>query len=151
VSKKPEPMYKLLSNQDQGLNRLISQARILTDVKIIINQVIDYQIAEHTDVAKIQGGLLTLICDSSVWATRLRYMEPQIIKKLHQFSMLKKLQKIEIKVRPSTFKPPEQQEKPKRRAELSQNAANKIVNDSEAISDPALQNALKKLARHAKS
>ena len=144
-------MYKLLANQDQGLNRLISQARLLTEVKIIVNQVIDYQIAEHTDVAKVQGGLLTLICDSSVWATRLRYMEPQIIKKLHQFSMLKKLKKIEIKVRPSTLPVSEQPDKPKRRAELSQDAANKILSDSEAISDPILQSALKKLARHAKS
>lgn len=148
MPKKPTSLVKLLSDQDQQLNRLISQAKLLTQIKIIINQVVNYQIAEHTEVAKIQNGQLTLICDSSVWATRLRYMEPQIIKKLRQFTITKHLNKIEIKVRPSAFSY-KSENLPKRRAQLSHNAANKMLEESEAITDPQLQAAIKKLIRHA--
>lgn len=145
-------MVQFLSAQDKGLNRLISQAKVLTQIKIIINQVVDYQIAEHVEVSKIQPGILTLICDSAVWSTRLRYMEPQILKKLQQYSMTQKLRKIEIKVRPSSNATPEQQStKSKRRIELSQSAAKQILTDSKAISDPKLKDAIKKLARHAKN
>lgn len=151
MAKKPQTVFKLISHQDERFKHLLLQAKALTEIKIIINQVIDYQIAEHTEVAKIHNGQLTLICDSSVWATRLRYMEPQIVTKLKQYSSLKSIHKIEIKVRPLSAHRLSPTNKPRRQVNLSANAARQIVNDAEAISDPILQNALKKLARHAKS
>ena len=151
MGRKPQTLFKLISHQDERFNHLLLQAKALTEIKIIINQVIDYQIAEHTEVAKIHNGQLTLICDSAVWATRLRYMEPQIVKKLQQYSPLKAIHKIDIKIRPLTNHTSQQNIKPKRKVELSLKAANQILDEANAISDPGLKNALKKLARHAKS
>ncbi len=149
MAKKLTSMVNLLSGKDRQLNLLISQAKLLTQIGIIINQVINYQIAEHTEVVKIHNGQLTLICDSAVWATRLRYMEPQIIKKLTQFSITRQISKLEIKVRPLAFTA-KKSEPLKRRAHLSQNAAEQMLQEAKAINDPQLQAAIQKLARHAK-
>ena len=149
MSKKPRTLVQFLAGQDQGLTRLFAQAKLLTQIKTIINQVVDYQIAQQLEVAKIQNKTLTVLCESPVWATRLRYMEPQIIEKLQQYSDTRQVQKLQIKVRPnSTSEIPDTS--PKRRATMSQDAADQIREYSEAISDPKLQEALKKLAGRAK-
>ena len=149
MSKNPVPVATLLSPRGKQLNPLIIEAKRLTQIKILLNQSLDYQIAEHIEVCKVEKNLLILLTDSPVWATRLRYMQQQIIGRLHQYALTKNISKISIKVRPLNLK----NQKPKqasRHMALSKSAADQILEETQGISDPKLKAAFERIAKHAK-
>ncbi|HFE37752.1 MAG TPA: DUF721 domain-containing protein [Gammaproteobacteria bacterium] len=146
---KPQPLAKLLTLKASKSNSLITEAKRLSQIGIIINQALDFQLAEHTYVSAATDSLLTLVADSPVWATRLRYMHDAMIKTLKNYSLTKNITHIKVKVRPLALR-----SKPKttRRSPptLSKTAAKRFQEEIKAISDPALRNSLKKILAHAK-
>jgi len=149
VKKKPLLVANLLSRSNSNPASLISEAKRLSQLKIIINQSLDQALAEHVFVSTLKNGQLTLVVDSPVWATRLRYMQNEIINRLKKFTMGKNVNHITVKVRPLDFQTSAKAQK-RRKISLSKSSASRMSEELEAISDPALKDSLKRILKHAK-
>jgi len=127
----------------------MTKAKHISQLNLVVNQLLDHNLAEHVYAASATNGELTLVVDSPVWATRLRYAQSEIINGLQKFAISKKINRICIKVRPLEFKP-KPIKRPLRKMTISTSSASLMQQELEAISDPSLQEALKRILRHAK-
>jgi len=148
VKKYPAPIAKFLSGKTKKLAPLISEAKRLTQINIILNQSLDHELAKHIRVSRLENSQLRLIIDSPAWATRLRYKQSEIITRFQQHTTTKVIKTIHIKISPTTTA---KITKPKvNNIELSHKSANQMLDEIEAISDPGLREALTRITRHAK-
>lgn len=149
MKKYPAPIAKFLSSKATKLSPLISQAKRITQINIILNQSLDYEIAKHVQVSNIHNNQLRLIVDSAAWATRLRYKQSEIINRFKNFAITKSINAIHIKISPSNNPV---SEKPKRHnnIKLSKSSAELMAREIEVIDDENLKNALIRITRHAK-
>lgn len=148
MKKRPVRVAKLLTLKSKRANPIISVAKRLIKIKIIISQSLDQQLAEHIEVAKVHNGTLLLIVDSPVWATRIRYMQDEIINGLKNYAITKSIYNVSIKVRPAPSTP-RKKERPKSPASISQESARLMVEEINSISDPELKLALLRITKHA--
>ena len=63
-----------------------SKVQQLINLNQIWRTVIPNELNEHTRVANFREGYLIIECDSAAWATRLRYLLPDIKQKLLKLS-----------------------------------------------------------------
>ena len=116
-----------------SLQRLVTRAKAVEHLQRLLNQFLQPAAHEHCYLANYHAGILTLIVTDGQWATRLRYQQKRLLKR------------IQLKVRP-----PLQTEKPKPRTiMLSEQAGQTIQASAEATQDPRLRKALERLAKHA--
>jgi len=149
MKKNPVQIAKLLTLKNKQVNPVISEAKRLTEIKIIISQSLDQQLADHFEVAKARDGQLLLLVDSPVWATRIRYMQNEIINRLKNYGITKNIHNLSIKVRPIEFS--RQQNKGNTSPlSISKKSAKRMLDDINSIADPELKLALLRITKHAK-
>jgi len=149
LKKNPIQIAKLLTIHNKQVNTIVSEARRLNEIKIIISQSLDQQVADHIEVAKARSGVLTLITDSPVWATRIRYTQSEIINSLKNYAVTKNIHSLSVKVQPIEFS--HQQKKHKRKTlSISHESARRMLDTIDSISDPQLKLALIRITKHAK-
>jgi len=149
VKKKPLLVGNLLGIKDSKTKSIIAKAKQISQVNLIVNQLLDHQLSEHVYASSTNNNQLTLVVDSPVWATRLRYIQNEIINGLKKFTISKNINRIVIKVRPMEFRP--KQNKPiKRQMTISASSASQMQEELESISDTSLKKSLKRILRHAK-
>ena len=105
-------------------------------------------LAEHTRVANFRDGYLIIECDSAVWATRLRYILPDITQKLLKHRDLRDLTHIEWNIQPLFHTPNTQLSQPP--PMLSSASAALLKNAADTIQVKPLQEALLRIAQHEK-
>ena len=149
LKKKPVSVANLLTLKNKQISPVIGEANRLIQIKIIVSQALDQQIADHIEIGKAHNGVLTLVADSPVWATRVRYMQNEIINRLKNYAITKHIFKITIKVRPIDYSR-QAKKREHSRLSLSQNTANKMLEAINSISDPALKSALLRITKHVK-
>ena len=149
MKKHPAPIAKFLSGNTQKLAPLISEAKRLTQIKIILNQALDHELAKHIQVSRLENNQLRLIVDSPAWATRLRYKQTEIINRFQNYAITKIITSIHIKINPETTFQPKTKNK-KNTISLSAESAHQMLDEIEAISDSGLKDALIRITRHAK-
>lgn len=119
---------------------------------IKLNQIwqatIPNELNAHTRVANFREGYLIIECDSAAWATRLRYLLPEIKQKLRNIVDLDHLVQIEWSVQPAFHEQPTQLKPPS--LTLSNTNAELLKNAADTISIKSLQEALLRLAEHVK-
>jgi hypothetical protein len=103
--------------------------------------------ASHVQVADLNADRLLIHADSAAWATRLRYLAPQILRCLHRVPSLTALRRIDIRVSP-VAQPATPALHP---ALLSRTSAAILETAADGIADPALRNALQRLARRGRN
>lgn len=64
----------------------ISQAKKLTQIKRLLDQILPVDCHIHYQVANIRQQILMLITDSPVWTTRLRQLSPKILQYINENS-----------------------------------------------------------------
>lgn len=149
MKKHPAPIAKFLSSKAKNISPLISEAKRLMQIKIILNQSLDHELAKHIQVSRLENNQLRLIVDSPAWATRLRYKQTEIINSFQNYAISKIVKSIHIKISPDTVTL--QKNKPKsNNIALSKNSADQMLEEIEAISDSKLKDALIRITRHAK-
>jgi hypothetical protein len=129
------------------LNQLITQ---LSTQKVLLNQLrqlLPSPLDAQLKAAILQQGSLTLFVSSPVWASRLRYLLPQLQKQLNERDI--HLKKVRTSILPNESTKPVKTKKPDPPT-LSQSAAQHIRETAKTISDPSLKAALVRLGRHAK-
>lgn len=92
-------IFNAKSTKNQ-FNKLIEQARYLEKLNLLFSKLIDSEFASHCFIGKYDDNEMVLVVDSSVWATKLRYRAPDLIKDLQCQSEFKKVTKINFCISP---------------------------------------------------
>jgi hypothetical protein len=142
---KPRPITELLENQaaDPWV-RAIQRGKKLQQLARRVQSALDPELASHCEVLNLRGNSLILATDATVWATRLRYQLPTLLRSLQQYPPLKDLNDIQIRVKPATVQPSLQR---KHQIHLSADSAYCLQQCAESIDDKALSQALHRLAK----
>lgn len=121
----------------------------MTQIKIILNQSLDHELAKHIQVSRLENNQLRLIVDSPAWATRLRYKQEEIINRFQNYAITKIINSIHIKISPAEA-PKIKTKQAKNTIALSPESASQMLDEIDAISDSGLKDALIRITRHAK-
>jgi hypothetical protein len=124
-------------------SRLVSQTRILIATESLLQELLPDPLKAHCHLLAIREETLVLAADSPVWAARLRFHAPQLVKQLKR-SQTVKLRTIRIRVRP----PERQIPAAPREATISRskNSTAALQQVAQTVSDPGLKTALLRLA-----
>ena len=138
-------VLKLL-NSGRALNRLgqqlAAQHELLNLVRLQLPQPLD----EHCVSAILHKHNLTLLADSPVWASRLRYLSRDLQQRLKQ----KRVKILNIKVKVCIMERPSRYPRKSREAtRLSPANAELLRSVGEGMQDKGLKDALLRLSRHA--
>jgi hypothetical protein len=137
----PLQIRKLLGGSQYS--RLISQARTLMALEVLLQELLPEPLKTHCHLLAIRDETLVLAADSPVWAARLRFHAPQLVKQLSRNQTVK-LRTIRIRVRPPERNVPEKCPGPMR--QLSKNSTAALQQVAQNVSDPGLKTALLRLA-----
>jgi len=149
--KSSRSLNKLFEEAHDDLAMLITRTRQLRRWTGVFRNQVGADLAPHCYLGRVEEKTLTVYVDSAVWATRLRFEAPQLIPVLQQANpIFSKLTAIQVKVLPPA-EAPSGKSSPSEGPSMSKENANGINVLSDSIEDPALQQALQRLARHAKS
>lgn len=130
-------------------SRLIQRARLLQSLTHSVRSRLAPVVAEHCWVAGIQNNTLIILTDSSSWAVSIRYQQHELLKLLnseYRPELEQTLKRLKIKV----ITLPNGRKKTISKPRLSQSSARLIASAADAIRDPGLSVALKRLADHGK-
>lgn len=143
--KTPTPLKNILSS-NPSTQRLIQQANNLKRLNHLLSGILPTPIAQHYKIATLEQGTLTILCSSSVWATRLRLQQAKIIKGFRDFQ----IHTLTIQIAP--IKADNHINKTNKSVTtMSQQTSNLLIELSEATSDPKLKQALQRLSRRTKN
>lgn len=146
--KSSRSLDKLFEEAHDDLAILVTRTRQLKRWTALFRSQIENELAPHCYISNIEDTVLAVFVDSAAWATRLRFQVPHllpILRKIHP--VFAKLENIKVKIltqNNARNTPAQQLHGPT----MSTDNANIINSLSESIDDPALQEALQRLARH---
>jgi hypothetical protein len=124
------------------LQRLASEIRAQQRLLADIRRCLPADIGRHCLSAHIRDDVLVVHLSSPAWATRLRYLAPQLVEVLRpEYPALRRIQSrllIEPSARPGAERPG---------ARHSAQAADIIHGSAEHASDPGVRDALQRLGR----
>ena len=135
----PTVLAKILRS---GACRLWEQARRRQRLTRLLQEQLPSALHGHCEVADLSADAVVLATDSTVWAARLRYYSPQILKHLAQHETVNP-RTIRIRVLPPTEPRPTQAAP---QPSLSEQNRTLLRQAADGIDHPRLQEALRRLA-----
>lgn len=141
---KPTALNELLHHNDFAASHTLRRGQFLQRLQKLLASLLDADSSAHCQVGNLRDDALILYCDSTAWASRLRYQIPTLLGTLQQHKVLASLRRIEIKVMPQQVT----QKAHRSAATLSNTASSCILACADSVNDQALQSALTRLARH---
>lgn len=148
--KKPAPEktpVNILQQDPESILAFIqNKVQELTKLNQIWQVEIPAELSEHTRVANFRDGYLIIECDSAAWATRLRYILPDITQKLLKHPNFRDLTHIEWNIQPLFHA--QNTQLSQLPPTLSSASAELLKNAADAISVKSLQEALLRIAQH---
>jgi len=129
--------------EQKTLAHLTAQAQYQERLLARLRAELPEPLASHCIGAALKGSTLSLLVDSPVWNARLRFQSPQLLSQLR--GDFPGLANIQVTVaRPAQTRPKPSRHRPRMR---STQAASIVEQASSGISDPALSEALQRLAK----
>ena len=125
------------------LHDLYTKACILKGFQQIIERCLPAAMISHVKISSYSNNSLHLIVDNAHWATRLRYIEQDLIKKLKSVDEFQQLNRVRYSVRPSYIPPPHTNTA----LTISIDNAKHIASVAKYIEDEQLRKALIKLSK----
>ena len=122
---------------------LLQRADATAQLERRIRQQLPETIAPHCRIAALERNRLTLLVESSAWATRLRYLSAQLLTTLRRDPDLAGLVTIQIRIASPAPLPAPQSAPPP----ISAESAHQLQTCAERIADPRLREPLLRLAR----
>lgn len=129
------------------MERLIQRGSQLLRVDKLVRSLLGSAFGEHCRVANIKGNCLLLHVDSTVWATRIRYQLPELLRNMQQTEQLKQISEIQLRVQPQERDASPAKLTPTRKAVMSRDAALCVQECASSIADDQLRSALQRLAK----
>ena len=102
-AKEPKSIQSLLLGQSPELNALVEQAQTQVALRDQVASQLPKIMQSHVVAASVDGDILTVICDSAPWATRIRFYAQTLLQNLATDHNLEACSLI-VKVRPH-FRP----------------------------------------------
>lgn len=139
-----QPIDQLL-NQRGELGLLMRQSRLIDQAQRHLRAHLPEEMRAHVFVGGFHQGKLTVISSQASWMTWLRFEQTRLLDLLHQLPGFEGVTGLTFKVRPvRPVTPP-----PRNSRVLSSSAAQTLNDCANDTDDPALKQALAKLASHA--
>lgn len=104
--------------------------------------------ADHVVGAAFEGRTLTVLADSPAWASRLRYLVPDLLRRWPAAGGLPAPAALQVRI---AAVPSPRADPPRRRPEIGPRAAEFLLELAESTPDPALRSIFRRLARHGRS
>lgn len=143
--KRPQILDKFLSSPNNELEGLITHAKRLRRLQGQYQQAVPENLAKNCHVANFQQGQLTLCCQSSAWAMRLRLEKDQLLATLKSVSTFRSIDNIQVITQPAS-QPIEKKENIDK-IPMSPESARAISQMADSMNDPRLRDSLMRLAR----
>lgn len=138
----PQTIQSLLHSATPDIARLVGRARFLSRMRSALLEILPETAATRVHVADYEDRLLTLHVSDAAWATRLRFMEKEISRALAQRMRLQ-VDRVRVQVRPDRMQDIEPATRPR---QMSHAARRQIERSAAYTEDPALAEALRRLA-----
>ena len=122
---------------------LVTRAKTLMELEVLLHELLPAPLKDHCRVLAIRDETLVLATSSPVWAARLRFHAPLLVKQLSSHQTVK-LCTVRVRVRPPEKHSPPPRRQPALRPGKAGAAALQQV--AQTISDPGLKTALLRLA-----
>lgn len=81
-----------------GLSALLRQVKNNQHHLTVVKSIVSQPIADHCSYVSLHGDSLTIVVDSAVWATRLRFETRKLKKQLHGMVDYAKIETVRIQV-----------------------------------------------------
>ena len=143
---KIKPLTKWLASPAGQLSPLLDHVRLLRHLSAVLREVLTGPMTEHCRAANLDGTTLVISADSPAWATKLRYQLSSLLAQLQAREDLPPIERLRVRIQPADQARPAPVA---RRQILSPEAAEVIAHVADNTTDPKLQAALRRLARHA--
>lgn len=91
---------QLLATPSSILYRLLQHNQLLEQLDNWLQASLPIPLQQHCCIANLRNTTLVVHTDSSLWATRLRYLTPELLYRWQQEKSMPTINKIEIKIRP---------------------------------------------------
>jgi len=141
------PLYKFLLGKKGEVAQLVTQGRELQRLTHLLQKELDSSLAPHCRIGRLAPPCLTIVVDSPVWSSRLRFQSTGLLRQLNKkYKEFQSVNNIEIKIYPVRLSRREPTTTPRR---LSPAAAKGITEMAKSIDEPALRQALLRLASRA--
>ena len=105
-------------------------------------------LASYCQVANLVGNRLVLIVANGSIATQIRFLSADLLEKFKQDAILKRIQGIDCKVRPSPSSPKPTNAYQRKMPPLSQETAELVRDMAGSLEDPKLRKIMEKIAGH---
>ena len=142
---KQRSFKEILASKPGMFGKMLQTAEQVQYLTKHLHAYLEPTLAEHSRVANFRAGCLVIAVDAAVWATRLRYLFPEILSKLRLEAGLAGLSSLRSIVDPSFFINPTIK---RRSLSLAAKHAHLIKETANSISDPTLAQALLRLANN---
>ncbi len=140
---KPRPIGQLFAGQNR-FSRLTAAAERLQALTGAVREQLDPNLALHCTVASLEEGVLVIQTDGNAWASRLRYESAELMRRLDY--RLGPLHEVRIRIAPVA-----QSEPPTIRPNaITAESASVLASAAEAMTDPRLKAAFRRLSSRAK-
>jgi len=93
-------MRQLIANPSSILYRLLQHSQTLEQLDNRLQASLPIPLQQHCYIANLRNNTLVVHTDSSLWATRLRYLTPELLYRWQQEKSMPTIDKIEIRIRP---------------------------------------------------
>lgn len=133
---------------DSVLTSLRARLEAQNALKEQVRKCLPTPIDEQIESAVLHSRTLTLWVNSPVWASRLRYLAPQLLRQLKQEGLL--LERIQPRIQVERAKKTVKR-RSGRKIQLSDGSAEALRHTADSIQDRSLREALIRLSRHRKS
>jgi hypothetical protein len=80
------------------LSRLLEQSALRDAWSAQLRALLPADTREHCEVATVQGPVLTILVQNAAWATRLRFMLPELLRELNRLSDFGGVRDIQIRI-----------------------------------------------------
>ena len=131
------------------LKKLLQRARLLQLVAQRVKELLPAPLAKHCQPGNVVNDTLFMYVSSPVWATKLRYLAPALVKKLQEQSVTRQITQIRIVVRPDVAV--QGKERAATPLRLSRANAELLRQAAETASTAKLSAALRRLAQRGRN
>lgn len=140
----------ILHMPDNQLSSIIAKVNQLNQLNQSLSDILDPKLAAHCQITNLENQILTLLIDNSSWGTKIRYVTPEILKKMQQIPTLCQVKQIKCIVRPKqqyrNANPPQTAQKTAQKMPISSENAKILRSVAHGIKDEKLKQALLQLA-----
>lgn len=81
-AKKPKSIQSVLLGQSPELSALVKNAHIQVTLRDQVASVLSEPMCRHVVAARLEDEVLTVLCDSAPWATRVRFYAQTLLQNL---------------------------------------------------------------------